>query len=175
MNKKPIFEEKPITKPGFKKYVIKTVDMEGVRESFNLWGCPGYTIDKTLSILKMLFPQYKFEVAYAVFSAVSRFDGMNEDNEIVFIAHLYDEEEEPVNETIASKLQAYEEDENKGLLIRLPFKIGTPVLMIITGRGNSLYIVIEEFDLKHLKAYESGYIFTDVDKAHVRIKELQNV
>lgn len=69
------------------------------------------------------------------------------------------------------KLMKYEKDEAKGLLIRIPFPIGTPVLAIkpdSEGQVGTYRLCVYEFELVHLE----GLIFTDVVKAYEKLKEM---
>lgn len=73
------------------------------------------------------------------------------------------------------KLMKYEKDEAKGLLIRIPFPIGTPVLAIkpdSEGQVGTYRLCVYEFELVHLKLFNEGLIFTDVAKASEKLKEM---
>ncbi len=73
------------------------------------------------------------------------------------------------------KLMKYEKDEAEGLLIRIPFPIGTPVLAIkpdSEGQVGTYRLCVYEFELVHLKLFNEGLIFTDVVKASEKLIEM---
>ena len=69
------------------------------------------------------------------------------------------------------KLKAYEDAEEAGLIIRLPIALHTPVLLIVGG-GRLCYLKSVLFDFQLIKSYEDGMIFTDIEKAHAKLQEL---
>lgn len=64
-------------------------------------------------------------------------------------------------------------DIGEGLLIRLPFRIGTPVIMIMRSRDGDIRTILVTFELDHLSKYKEGFIFNDIGKAMERIDELR--
>lgn len=71
-----------------------------------------------------------------------------------------------------NELKKYKEDEENGLLIRLPFSIGSPVIKIEFNQHDGYGITAKQFELSDLFSYKSGYIFSEIGLALDKVRKL---
>ena len=101
------------------------------------------------------------------------------DDLIEFIDNLptaYDVEK--VVAELRERLKAYEDAEEQGLLLRLPFEIGIPIYKIVySSKINDGFVYERTMSLKYyaddIKAFEKGLVYSDKEEAEKKLASMQ--
>ena len=176
-----MFYEEPI--PGYNKCEVRvttyyrTEDMK----KFFVWAeSDRHAIDKTLDILKIFYPELEFDYEYSIpcEEKVCEYLGMSSMGRSTIQAYLYLEGEKEVDKTVIITKKEYDHlreqrDElihaqammTEGILVKLPWAIGTSILIIQLQRSGEYRLGVGEFSFSNMEDYKDGRIFTDVKKA----------
>lgn len=137
------------------------------RNHFLMEGSSNVIAQRTYETLKKLYPDYTFDEENLLTLESARFYGRDSSNHIRVLAYILEASDADIEESTTY--------EKGNLLIRIPFPVGTPVLVIKTDGGGQLgkYILdIEEFHLNLLDKYDKGLVFTDLRKANEAVIEM---
>lgn len=177
-----MFYEDPI--PGYSKYEVRvstyyrTEDMK----KFFVWGKTNqYAVDKTRDILQIFYPELDFNFEQFIppcDEKVCEFDGISSIGRSTIQAYLYIVKEKEMDKTVVITQKEYDhllEQRNElihaqammteGILVKLPWAIGTSILIIQLQRSGEYRLGVGEFSFSNMEDYKDGRIFTDVKKA----------